>query len=68
MHIASLLRLQGYEKVISEAGLEINSELVKEGSFDYKKALKCSHELLSLPESKRPTAIFVQMTKWLQLQ
>ena len=58
MHVASLLRLRGYEKVLSEAGLEINSELVKEGSFDYKKALKCSQELLSLPESNRPTAIF----------
>ena len=58
MHVASLLRQRGYEKALKDAGLPIRSNFIKEGGFDYKKALSCTQELLSLPENTRPTAIF----------
>lgn len=58
MHVASLLRQRGYEKALTDAGLPIRSNYIKEGGFSYKKALSCSQELLSLPENARPTAIF----------
>lgn len=58
MHIASLLRQKGYEKAISDAGLPLRDNLVRQGEFSYKKALTCSQELLSLPDADRPTAIF----------
>lgn len=58
MHVASLLRQRGYEKALKDAGLPIRSNFIKEGGFDYKKALSCTQELLTLPENTRPTAIF----------
>ncbi|MEO1029444.1 MAG: LacI family DNA-binding transcriptional regulator [Pseudomonadota bacterium] len=56
-HVASLLRRQGYEEALIEAGLpKPDPSLIEEGRFGFREALSCAERILSLPE--RPTAIF----------
>ena len=58
-HVATLLRYQGFEDAILRAKLNYNpQDLTREGQFSFKLALRCTEELLSLPEDQRPTAIF----------
>lgn len=58
MHVASLLRQKGYEKALRDAKFRVRQSFVKLGGFNYKLALQCAQELLSLPPNERPTAIF----------
>jgi LacI family transcriptional regulator len=56
-HVVTLLRRLGFEDAAVTAGLEIGrTALVREGRFNFKEAMDCTKELLSLPD--RPTAIF----------
>lgn len=56
-HIASFLRRQGYEEAVMDAGLPRPDEtLIKDGRFDFRRALASADEMLSGPD--RPTAIF----------
>jgi len=56
-HVASLLRRQGYEEALREAGLSAkNTGLVRQGGFDFRMALAASEDLLQ--HTSRPTAIF----------
>lgn len=49
-------RLQGYEKALTEAGIPLASELIREGTFRTSSGHDLGKELLSIPQ--RPTAIF----------
>lgn len=53
---ASAERLAGYTAALRDAGLELSSELVVEGFFDYRSGITAAERLLALPT--RPTAIF----------
>lgn len=56
-HVASLLRRQGFEEALHEAGLwHQNDQMIREGAFDFRKALVHAEGLLKL--TPRPTAIF----------
>lgn len=56
-HVASLLRRQGYEEAIIDAGLpRPDPSLVSEGRFDFRLALDSAERILS--QEDRPTAIF----------
>lgn len=56
-HVATLLRLQGYQAAIERyADAEVDHSIILSGRFKFKDALECAHKML---ESKnRPTAIF----------
>jgi LacI family transcriptional regulator len=49
-------RLAGYQQALSDAGITIDPELIREGDFMQPKGFECANELLDLPS--RPTAIF----------
>lgn len=56
-HVATLLRLQGYEEALVKAGLGRPDEaLIESGRFNFKQALDCADRMLNAPN--RPTAIF----------
>lgn len=55
-HIATLLRLQGYEEALQRAGLEIREDYHESGRFRFRNALECADKMLTLAD--RPTAIF----------
>ncbi|MDV6330873.1 LacI family DNA-binding transcriptional regulator [Asticcacaulis sp. 201] len=55
-HSATLLRWEGFEQAMSEAGLAIDESLIEDGGFRYFSALPSAHNLLERPD--RPTAIF----------
>jgi len=56
-HVATLLRRQGFEEAMKNAGIEIQSgDIVSADSFLFKDGLKCAEKMLSA--SDRPTAIF----------
>lgn len=55
-HAATLLRYEGFEQAMTEAGIEIDPSLVEDGEFRYFAALPCAHRLLTRPD--RPSAIF----------
>ena len=57
-HIASLLRRQGYEEAMTEAGLaKPDASLLREGRFDFRAALDAARSLLT--GDAPPTALFV---------
>ncbi|HVY24349.1 MAG TPA: LacI family DNA-binding transcriptional regulator [Steroidobacteraceae bacterium] len=49
-------RLEGYKAALTEAGVEIDDALIKQGSFTYQSGLEATQSLLSSKEP--PTAIF----------
>lgn len=51
-------RLEGYKKALAEHGIPFDEKLVKEGLYRRESGQRLTHELLSLPPSERPTAIF----------
>ena len=53
---ASALRLSGYRRALSEAGIAVDEALVVPGDFTYRSGLDAAESLLALAE--RPTAIF----------
>lgn len=56
-HVASLLRRQGYEEALKNAGLDVDEALILgAGSFFFKDALVCAEKMLRMED--RPTAIF----------
>lgn len=56
-HVASLLRRQGYEEALMEAGSPKPIDgYIAEGRFDFKQSLAVATQILSLED--RPTAIF----------
>lgn len=55
-HSASTKRLNGYNKAHDIHNLDIDSNLITQGYFDYASGLICAEELLNLEH--RPTAIF----------
>ena len=55
---ATHLRFAGYTEALEAAGVAVDSHLVKPGRFDFSSGLSAGSELLSLPNNKRPTAIF----------
>lgn len=56
-HVVTLLRRLGFEDACRAAGLEPGvAAPVRQGRFEFKQAMECTRDLLSLPE--RPTAIF----------
>lgn len=57
-HSPAVSRYEGFVVAMSEAGLDVDPMLVKDGDFSYKSGLRLAEELLSLPEVQRPTAIF----------
>ena len=54
--VASSLRLEGFQKAMHDAGLEIDERLVAQGRFTYRSGMDAAEKLLSV--EKRPTAIF----------
>src|SRR6185369_2298480 len=50
------LRELGYQRALSEAGLEFHPSLVRVGSYEEGASLQAARELLGSPE--RPTAVF----------
>lgn len=56
-HVATLLRRQGFEEAIANAGVpSIKSSVLAAESFFFKDALKCAEKMLT--SAQRPTAIF----------
>lgn len=56
-HVAALLRRQGFEEALVNAGLEVRQDfVVGAGSFFFKDALACAEKMLTA--ENRPTAIF----------
>lgn len=55
-HVATLLRQQGYEESLQRAAIAINPDYIATGLFEFRTALDCADQMLSLDE--RPTAIF----------
>ncbi len=53
---ASVQRQAGFEAALSEAGLALNPEWVKQGSFTYRSGLTAAEQILNA--AHRPTAIF----------
>jgi LacI family transcriptional regulator len=51
-------RLAGYRSALGEAGIEVDTELVRLGSHEAVEAEAAVRELLALPPGRRPTAIF----------
>lgn len=56
--MCSIARLEGFRAALAEKDVHLNSELIKEGRFDTSSGFQRGMELLSLPASERPTAIF----------
>lgn len=55
--ISNIKREQGYKKVLEDAGIGVDPELIKyEGSHAFKNGLRAVEKFLNMPE--RPTAIF----------
>lgn len=53
------LRNGAYKAAMARHGCEVSPEWIKDASFRFREpALQAARELLSLPEAKRPTAIF----------
>lgn len=58
-HSPANSRFEGFMVTMSEAGLDVNSQLIFEGDFSYKSGLNAAHKLLDPNTSDiRPTAIF----------
>ena len=55
-HGASELRLAGYKKALTRAGIPINRKLIRQGYFDFASGRRCAIQLLT--QAKPPTAIF----------
>lgn len=56
-HVAALLRRQGYEEALLNAGIKVDEAIILgAGSFFFKDALSCAEKMLTLAD--RPTAIF----------
>jgi LacI family transcriptional regulator len=55
-HRSTCLRLSGYRDALTEAGLEVNQELVVQGDYSYRSGLRAADQLLNLRPA--PTAIF----------
>lgn len=53
---SALRRLEGYQDALTNAGIELDEELITSGDFTQKTACKCARELLALDNP--PTAIF----------
>jgi LacI family transcriptional regulator len=51
-------RLAGYRAALADAGLEPDDDLVAAGSHDAAAAEQAVRDLLALPKSRRPTALF----------
>jgi len=51
-------RVAGYEAALEAAGVELDPELIRPGSYDAAHAEVVVSELLDLPADRRPTAIF----------
>jgi LacI family transcriptional regulator len=51
-------RTQGYRQALEEAGLPVQPEFILDGDFTRATASRLTHQLFTLPASRRPTAIF----------
>ena len=51
-------RYEGYCQAMEEAGLAVDSLLVREGDFTTATGVTAAEQLFSLPKEQRPTAIF----------
>lgn len=52
-------RLSGFRQALEEAGVNCCDECIVEGSNTSESGYDCMNQLLTLPEGKRPTAVFV---------
>jgi len=52
------VRFKGFSESLEAAGVSLEPSLVKPGLFDFESGLAAGNDLLSLPVSKRPTAVF----------
>lgn len=57
-HSATPLRHEGFSRAMIEAKLPVPDNLVVQGDFTFSSGVVSARELLNLPESERPTAIF----------
>jgi LacI family transcriptional regulator len=57
-HPATLSRTAGYESALKEAGIAVDSWLIKQGKFNFESGFAATVELLN--QGDRPTAIFAQ--------
>ncbi|MBS1704563.1 MAG: LacI family DNA-binding transcriptional regulator [Armatimonadetes bacterium] len=51
-------RLAGYTRALAAAKLPFDETLVRQASFDWRASYSATRNLIELPKSKRPTAIF----------
>ena len=52
------VRFRGFTEAVEAAGLTVDPDLVRPGTFDFESGLAAGNDLLALPESRRPTAVF----------
>lgn len=57
-HAATYQRFGGYTRALKEANLDILEHLIVQGDFSFESGAKMAQQLLNLPTSERPTAIF----------
>jgi len=57
-HAATYQRHAGYLRAISDAKLKISDELIVQGDFSFESGAQAARQLLDMPKSKAPTAIF----------
>jgi LacI family transcriptional regulator len=51
-------RLAGYSQALTESGLDVDPNLVVPAGFDWRSGYRATCDLLELPKTERPTAIF----------
>src|SRR5260370_33078695 len=57
-HAAVMNRYRGYLDGLKTCGLRLDKSLVAQGYNSHASGVQCARKLLSVPWSKRPTAIF----------
>jgi LacI family transcriptional regulator, galactose operon repressor len=57
-YLASHDRHRGYLQALREAGITLDNDLIREGTFLSPSGYECAQHLFDLPAEKRPTAIF----------
>ena len=55
-HRASIERYKGYQQALSQAGLQLERNLVEQGDFSFESGEACAHRLMA--QEKPPSAIF----------
>lgn len=51
-------RLAGFRQGLADFGVDLEDRLVLEGAYTFDSGVACAQKILSMPDEKRPTAVF----------